>query len=315
MIFPVEPFLLPDGAQIMFRVRIKPLVRQLFKHLSFYFKGILGHVHEIWKFRHKAFLVSLILKSEPGHVYGDHADGAGERIGAEKSASAFSQFPVVQAQPAAHWARVLGFHVGIYKIGKIRYAVFGRHLPDRVKLGVVPVKIAGDIICGDREGENPPLWVALKHDFGECAVYHGHLFLELSVCFFLYLPAYHNGFIFHVSRHRQIHGDICEGRLEPDPCRNVHIENKPSHGAFYFLIGKLVVTDERGQQCVEICESLGARGLALERVEEIHYLPESRLKMCRRRGFYLALDSAEALHKKVAQIPAAAVNWKKAEIV
>ncbi len=93
------------------------------------------------------------------------------------------QFAVIQPQAAAHASGVFRIHVRIDEIGKIGNSVFGRHLPNRVKAIVVPVKFLADVVSRNRESKHSPAGVPFHHHFRERPIYHIHFFLKLSVSF------------------------------------------------------------------------------------------------------------------------------------
>ena len=126
--------------------------------------------------------------ADAGHVDRDDADGAGQGIRAEKAAAAHVELAVVDAQAAAHAARIFGIHVGIDEIGKVRHAVFRGHLPQVGHIGIVPVEIPRDAVGGNREGENPSPGVAFRHDLQKRLVEQIEFLLEFTIGFLLGLP-------------------------------------------------------------------------------------------------------------------------------
>jgi hypothetical protein len=131
VILPVGAVLLAHFAEVEAGVRIKPLAGEALQQFALYFQACFGRVHKAAEDGHKLFLC-LGGKADAGHVDGDHTDRARERVCAKEPAAAFDEVAVVYAQAAAHTARVFRVHVRVYKVGKVRDAVFGRRLPQRV---------------------------------------------------------------------------------------------------------------------------------------------------------------------------------------
>ena len=69
------------------------------------------------------------------------------------------------------------------------------HLPERFKIGIVPVKICRDIVSGDREGEASSGGVPFHHDLRKCSIDHIHFFLEFRIRFFSCFTSNYDGAI------------------------------------------------------------------------------------------------------------------------
>ena len=212
--------------------------------------------------------------ADPREVDGHYADGAGQGVGAEKTAAALEQLAVVQPQAAAHGTGVFRRHVRIDEVGEVGDAVFAGHLPNGFQVGVVPVEILGDVIGGDGEGEDATLGVAFDHHLGKGPVKGVHLRLELAVSGFFILAANDHRVVLQGARHTKIHGDIGEGRLKSHPGGNVDVEDELLEGLLDPGVAQLIITDEGCQQGVEVGQGLGAGRLPLEGVEEVDDLAE-----------------------------------------
>ena len=90
----------------------------------------------------------------------------------------FRQFTVVKAQSAAHGSCIFRRHVRIDEIGEIGDAVFTGHFPYHVQIGIVPVKVFGNVIRRYGEGKDPSFGVAFHHDLCKSHIQDVHLRLE-----------------------------------------------------------------------------------------------------------------------------------------
>ncbi len=81
------------------------------------------------------------------------------------------------------------------------------------------------------------------------------------------------------GRHPKVHCDVGERGLEANPCGDVHVEEEFLKTLPYIFIGEVVILYERGQQCVEIAESLCSGSLPLECVEVVHHLAQGGSQM------------------------------------
>ena len=220
-------------------------------------------------------------------------------IGTEQSAASHLQFPVVDAQAAAHAARVFRIHVGIDEIGKIRHPVFGGHFPQVGHVGIVPVKVLCNAVGGNGKRKHPALGVTFSHHLQKRFVKQIQFFLKILVGFFLRFSADNHVLICVILGNRQIQRDIGKRCLETDACRHVNIENKFLKRLLDFLDTQAVVTDKGCKQSIEIGESLSAGRFALKRVKEIDHLPQSAPQMLGGLAFHLAGYAAEPLHQHI----------------
>ena len=161
------------------------------------------------------------------------------------------------------------------------------------EIGIFPVEILGDVHGGNRECEYAAGGIACRHHFEKCVVQHVHLRLKLAIRLFLWLAADDHRLVFEVRGWREVERDIREWRLETDARRDVHIKDELLHVLPHLFVGKMVVTDEWRNRGIEVRERNGARGFALEGIDEIYDLPERGLKMLRRCGLDFVRNAAE----------------------
>ena len=236
-------------------------------------------------------------------------------MGAEEAAPSLFEFPVIDPEPAAHAARIFGVHVGIDEIREIGNAVLGRHLPKIIEILVLPVKVLGDVIGRDWESENPSLRVPFCHHLQEGLVEEIHLVLEFLVGFLPDLAPDDHVLVGIIFRHGDIERDIGERRLEPDPGRDIDIENEFLEGLLDLLEAQTVVLDKGGEQGVEIGEGLRTGGFSLQGVKEIDDLAQGAAEVLGRQALDLAGGAAEAFPQEVLEIPADAIDRQETQVM
>ncbi len=118
-----------------------------------------------------------------------------------------------------------------------------------------------------------------------------------------------------VPWHGKVEGDVGKGCLKAHPCRHVDIEDKFLQGLLHTPVVQAVEPYKGGEQGVEIGECLGARGLPLERVEEIHDLPECAPQVSGRPAFHLPPHTPESLCQQVMQIPSHAIHREDIKVM
>jgi hypothetical protein len=298
MVLPIfiEPFL--DIPEIIFRVGIEIPLSKIFQDLSLGLQAFFCEVHQPLQTLQK-FTAGLAQMAESGHVDRDDADGSCQGIGPKEPPSPLLQFPVVNAQPAAHTPGIFGIHVRIDKVGKIRYTVFGRHLPERIEIPVFPVEVSGDIVCGNREGEYPSLGITLGHDLKKGPIEQVHLLLKIPIGFLPGRTAHNDILIRIVAWYGDIEGHIREGGLEANPGGYVNIEDELLEGLFYLIEIQTIISDEGGQQRIEVREGLGTSGFPLKGIEKVNHLSQSTPEVLGRLALHLAGHTPETFHEQV----------------
>ena len=314
VVVPEAAAALADGAEVEAAVGVEAIVGEALELLALDLEGGEAELHQLGDAAEELFFRRGD-EGGAGEIEGDDADGAGQRIGAEKTAAAPAQFAVVETQAAAHGAGVLGVHVGVDEVGKVGDAVLGGHLPDRLQARVVPVEVAGDVVGRDGEGEDAAGSIAGHHHFAEGAVEKIHLRLEVAVAGLLQRAADDHRLTRHVARADEVHGDVGEGGLEADAGRHVHAEDELLHRLLDLGEAEAIVADEGGEQGVEAGEGLGPGRLPLEGVEEVDRLPQGGAEVLGRGALDLAEGAGEAFEEEVFEVPAAAVDREHAEIV
>ena len=253
---------------------------------------------------------------DPGHVDGHNADGACGLTGAEETAGFLAELTQVQTQPAAHGTDIVGLHVGIDIIGKIRRAVFGCHFKEElIVLCLAPVKIAGNGIGRDRILEAPSVGVAFDHDLDEGLVDHIHFLLAVTVGEIQLFAAYDRGQVGQILGYGPVQGDIGEGRLGAPAAGGIDAVNKGLYALFDFLLGQIVDLDKRRQIGVEGRECLRAGPFVLHDAQEVDHLVAEGGQMLGRRGCDLARYAAEAFLDQLLQAPARAVAGQHGQIM
>ena len=222
--------------------------------------------------------------SDPRHVDGDDADGAGALTGAEKSAGFFAQLAKVEPQAAAHAADIRGLHIAVDIVGEIRRAVFRGHLKEQlVVFGFRPVKVPRDGVGRDRVLEAASVGVALDHRFDEGAVDHIHFRFAVLVFERHFFPAYDGVLFGKIRGNGPVERDVGEGCLRSPAARRIDAEDEGFDALFYFAIGKVIRLDKRSKVGIEGGKRLCARPFVLHDAEKIdHLIAERREMACRR---------------------------------
>ena len=216
---------------------------------------------------------------------------------------------------AAHRARVLRIHVRADEIGKVRDPVLRRGLPQRLQGRVVPIEVAGDVVCRNREGKYPSGGIAVAQYLDECAIESINLVLKFAVAFLLHFASANHRRAEQGLRHDNIERNVGERRLETYASRNVKVEYELLQGLLDLVISQAVVADKRREQGIEGRECLRPRRLALQGVEKVDYLSQGAAEVPRRRARHFARDTAEAAHKKVHEVPPDAVYGQRLQVV
>ena len=147
------------------------------------------------------------------------------------------------------------------------------------------------------------------------AVEHIHLFLVVAVVRVLQLAANHHRLTLHIARALQIQRDIGKRRLKTNARRHIYIKHKFLQRLFDLFVSQVVVLDKRREQRIEIAKSLRASRLALQRIKEIHHLPENRPEMFSRFARNLILHPGEAAAQQILQIPADTVHAHQIQVM
>lgn len=314
MVFPVLPESFSDIAEVELGIGIESLFGELLDDFSFYLEAFLGDIHQAIETLEEIFFIFGEV-ADSREIHGDDADRAGQGVRAKESAAALSELAIIETKPTTHTSRVVGAHIGIDEVREIGDAVFGGHFPERLIRGILPVKIFGDIVGWNGEGEDASRGVALAHHFREGAIDHCHFGGEFTIRFFLGFAADDDVFVCQNFRRNHIHRNVGEGRLESDSRRNIHIEHEGLDLLFHLRVGKFVSPDKGRQERIEIGERLRARHFALERVDEVDHLSQDRTQMFGRLAGNLARDAGKAAPQEIFQIPAAAVGGNELEVV
>ena len=286
-----------EGAEIVLRVGVQPLVEKLGDDGALYLQGACRDVHELVKTLVEIGLVRCKV-CDAGHVYRDNADRAGALARAEVAAGLFAQLTQVKAQAAAHGADIAGLHIGVDVVGEVRSAVLCGHLEQHsVVLGGRPVKVTGDGIGRDRVLEAAAVCVALDHDIDERLVDHVHLGLAVAVGEVHLLAADDSGHILEVGGNRPVKGDVGKRSLSAPAGRSVHAENKRLDALLDLLVGQVIDLDKRSKVGVKRRERLCACPLVLHDAEEVHHLVAEGGKVACRGGIDLARNAETLLNK------------------
>src|SRR5690554_6645237 len=142
--------------------------------------------------------------------------------------------------------------------------------------GVVgfPVKVPGDVVGGNREGEHPALAVTRRHHLNVGLVDHVHLGLQLAVTEWHFLTG-NNGYLFpQVVRADPVDGDVGERSLGAPAGWHVQVVNKLLDALAHGGVVQVVLADKRGQVGVEGAEGLGAGPFVLQGAKKIDHLAD-----------------------------------------
>ena len=293
VVFPILLKTLTDILQIKASVWIKTAVCVCFQYLALDLQG--GHgdgKHSLQPGKEILFVLSQ--KTDARQIQGYHSDRAGQRVRAKEPASTCFQFTRIQAQTAAHAARVIGIHIAIHEVREIGNAIFSSGFPQIIQGGIFPVKPFGNVICRDGESEDAAFGIAFGHHFQEGFVKDVHFWLKIAVASILRFAADDHGLIFVAIRRIKIHGDIGKGSLEAYARGDIDIEDKLLQGLLDLVVTQLVIMNEGGQQRVKAGKSLRACRFALQGIEEIDDLSQSTAEMFGGRALHLAFRAAES---------------------
>src|SRR5699024_2155449 len=105
-----------EVAQVPPGVGVQTAVDQLVDRLPAPFQGLAPELQEPVELTDQGRLVTGIEVAEPGHVHGDHADGAGQLRGAEQAVAALEQLAQVQLEAAAHGADHARVQIGVDEV-------------------------------------------------------------------------------------------------------------------------------------------------------------------------------------------------------
>jgi len=314
MIRPVLAKLALDRVQIVLRVRVEPGLCELLDHPASDHQRIAGNVHQV-PHAIKELLLIVSQVADAGHVEGYHTNAAGEGIGAKQPAPALAQLAVIEPQAAAHGPYVIRVHVRVHKVGKVRDAVLGCHLPDGIEIGVIPVKVPGDVVGRDGKGKDAPVGVAFLHQLCKTAIQEVHLRLELAIGLFLRLAADDHILVGQIPGDLEIKAQVRKWSLEANARGHVQVKDEFLQSLADLSIAEMIIADKGGKERVEIGKGHRSGGFALDGVEKVHDLSEGRPEMLGGAAVYLARYTAKAADQQVSQIPAAAVHRQNVEIV
>ena len=106
-----------------------------------------------------------------------------------------------------------------------------------------------------------------------------------------------------------------KGVWKPTLGGNVHVEDELLEALLHLRVREPVVPYEGREVRVEVGEGLGAGGLALQCVKEVHHVAQRAPEVLGGPALHLAGDPAEPAHQQVAQVPAHAVGGQEAQVV
>ena len=202
-----------QGAQIAACVGKQPLVHMLLDHRALDFQAVTTHFQQFIQTGKQTGFIALIQIPQAGAVQSDHSQGAGLLGGAKQAIAAFEQLAQIQLQAAAHGADHIGFQLGVNEVLEVGQAIFGRHGKQALGIRAVPVKIPGDVVGGNREGEGTATGIALAHDFDIGLVDHVHFGLQIPVAKRHFYTTDLRHLLAQVFRTYPVKGQIGKGRL------------------------------------------------------------------------------------------------------
>ncbi len=121
--------------------------------------------------------------------------------------------------------------------------------------------------------------------------------LEPGICLLLLNSTYDHGIVFENGWHIKIHGDVCKRGLKTNTGRNIYIKNKFLHSLLNLFICQVIMAYKWSKKCVKIGNGLGTCCFALQRIEKIDNLSQSRSEMLWWRAFNFALNTLKAAFK------------------
>ena len=314
VVFPVLTKGLLDVPQIDLAVGIESHLGEALEHLALDHQALFGRIHPCRKaFEELRLAVGFIARS--WQIDRHNPDRAGEGVGTEEPASTYVEGPLVQPESAAHAPHVIGIHIGIDEVRKVRNAVLCSHLPDGLVQRILPREVLGDIVSGNRKGKGSSARISLAHGLCKGLVEHVHLVLEILVRFILDFAADYDGLVFDKIRDCQIEGDVRKGSLKTDPGGHVHVEEKLLQRLFDLSVVQPIVTNKGSNKGIEVGKCLGTGGLPLKRVEEVHHLHESNVEVLGRTTFDLPPDTCKTRQQQVLQVPTYTVGSESANVV
>jgi hypothetical protein len=122
-------------------------------------------------------------------------------------------------------------------------------------------------------------------------------------------------FFTHVPWDNQIEAQVGEWRLKACSRWDVQVEDELLDRLFDLTVVQTIVSDEGGEQGVEVRKSYRTRRLTLQSENEIDDLTEGASEVLGWLAGYLAFHTGETFHEQIFQAPADTVNGQRTKIV
>ena len=302
-------------AKVAFRIGKQPRIDMALDHLALDFKAGAREPRQMVQRHHQLVLVAAVQMAQPRAVQRDNTERAGLLRRAEQPVAAFEQLGQVELQPAAHRAHHMRLQFRIHEILEIGQAVFRRHLEQRIGVFAFPGEIGGDVVGGDREGEDPPLGIARRHHLDIGAVDQVHLGLQIAIGEAHLAALHHRHLIAQILGAGPVKGQVGEGRLRAPARGHVEVVDEFLHRLTDLRIAQPVKPHIGRQIGVKGGKRLRPRPFVLQRAQKVDDLPQRAGQMRGRGGFDRAGHAVQPLVQKRAQRPARAIAREHVEIV
>ena len=222
----------------------------------------------------QSFKVALEHVTEAGKVNSDNADRTGLFSRTEQAIAALEQFAKIKLQAAAHRPDHFWLKIRVDEVLEIRQAVFGGHFEKRLAIGVIPVKVFGDVVGRNREGESTALIVAHAHHVDKCAVDQIHFGLQFAIGKISVLAADKRMLGSEVFRAVPVKGQVGERSLCTPARGNVEIVNEFLNTLEYFVVAYAIEPYKRSQIGIERRERLCTSPFILQGAKKVYHLTE-----------------------------------------
>jgi len=206
-------------------------------------------------------------------------------------------------------------HIGIEEVLEIRQAVARGHLEQTVGVLAVPGEIVGDVVGGNREGEDPALGIAGLHHFDIGAVDQLHFRLQVAIGKRHFLTADHRYLLAQIFRAHPVEGQVGKRRLGAPARRHVEVVDELLHRLAHLGVSQLILAHIGRQVGIERAERLGAGPFVLQGAEEIDHLPQGAAQVLGRHRFDTARHAIEAFVQQRTQRPAGAIPGEHVEVM
>ena len=228
------------------------------------FQAIFRKAKVVIKESIERLFISFAFISDTGKVDSDNTDGTGGVASTKQTAVAVAKLGQIKTKTTAHRAYITDIEIAVYEVSEIRCAIFARHFPEKLVVGVVPIEAGMDVVCGDRISKELSFRVALKHNLKEDSVDEVNLSLAGAVCEAYKLAANDTVLVHHICGRSKVECKIEERGFCAGTAVAVYAEHEVLHRLLNFCIRKTVLLNERSKKGIEAVECNSTHNLVLE---------------------------------------------------